>query len=275
MRIKFIALFVLIGTVGFSDFLFANSEMSVKYKESKDYIDIILDETHAYVYLNYSRKNKSHPYSIYSSLMPKDEATHEGIEDFPKILQLLLKVSDFISESTTGVSLAEVNDATKNELNFTFRDLMDACRFGFSYVISDFFETAVEGTIVTDQPDSQKIKLRKRFYLTRAQANQAVALIDRLSKDSSEGKIIYDRLHHNCVDYVREIYEGIGLDKSQGAFLSQFGLEPNSPIFEDEENCEKSACMILKAYKIHNEGDIDFQKVLSVIWNVSKGVLGV
>lgn len=251
-------------------FLLMISSASLAGASNNDFLDIIIDDTHAYAYLNCRSSNGGRQYSVYSSLMPKDEATHEGVEDFPKILQLLFEAGDFVSESTTGISLTEMNNTVKNgnvHLDFTFRDLMDACRFGFCYMISDYLETAVEGEIVTDQPDVQEVRLRKRFYLTRNQAKRAMALINQLSRESSEGKIVYDRLNHNCVDYVKEIYEGIGLDKTQGEFLSQFGLDPDSPIFDDEENLDNSACMILKAYKIHNDGDIGFQKVLSVIWN--------
>lgn len=245
-----------------------------------NFLDIIIDDTHAYTYLSSKSSKNGDSYSIYSSLMPKDEEVHEGVEDFPKILQLLFEAGDFVAESATGISLYakdKLGNTRDSQSGFTFRDLVDACRFGFCYMIADYVKTAVEGKIVTDPPDPQDIKLRKRFYLTPQQARTAIALFNRLSRESLEGKIVYDKLNHNCVDYVKEIYEGIGLDESQGEFLSQFGLDTSFAMLDEGEDFdpENPAYMILKAYKIHNEGAIGFQKVLSIIWNATKSCLGV
>lgn len=272
MKIRLVLLSLLIQTVAFGDI----SDTLTNYPNSNNYLDIIVDDTHAYTYLKCSNDRGGLPYSIYSSLMPKKEEDREGVEDFPKILQLLFEAGDFLTESTTGISLypKECSASPDNHQAFTFRDLMDACRFGFCYMISDYLKTSVEGKIITDQPDPEAIKLRKRFYLTANQARQAIALINNNFKKSSEGKIIYDSLNHNCVDYVKEIYEGIGLTSSYGEFLSQFGLGPNASFFDDEESLDDSACMMLKAYKIHNEGAIDLRKVLTVIKNAARSFLG-
>ncbi len=246
MILRIIILFLLINLTNFSS------------AANNDFLDIIIDDTHAYTYLSSKNSKNGYSYSIYSSLMPKDEETHEGVEDFPKILQLLFEVGDLVAGSVT------------------FRDLVDACRFGFCYMISDYVKTAVEGKIVTDPPDTQDVKLRKRFYLTPEQVRKAIVLFNRFSRESLEGKVVYDKLNHNCVDYVKEIYEGIGLDESQGEFLSQFGLD-TGVLWDEEEvfDSENPAYMILKAYKIHNEGSIGFQKVLGIIWNATKSCLGV
>lgn len=246
MKLLYIALFLLlINTSGFA----VTADNS---RNHRDFLDIVIDDSHAYTYLNCKNCNGGQAYIGYSSLMPKD-ASLEGIEDFPKVLQLVVKAGDLVSENTIG---------------FTFKDVVDAIRFGFFYMISDYIDITVEGEISTKQPVPNEIRLRKRFYLTPQEARRAVALVKRSSRASLEGKIFYDQLSHNCVDYAKEIYEGIGLHETQGDFLSQLGLDPELSLFEDEE--ENTACTILKAYKAHNEGAIGFRKVLSVVWDVMK-----
>ncbi|PWU05950.1 MAG: hypothetical protein C5B43_02520 [Verrucomicrobia bacterium] len=219
---------------------------------NQDFLDIIIDTTHAYAYLNYT-DTADRRYSIYSSLMPKSEAGKknlEGIDRFPIILECLL------SDDKGSFSLNEISE------RLSLRELISAYLFGIYYLLSKFMNTMDIGEIVTDRPLRDQIKIQRRFYLTKEQLKKAKSIINNSFVESSKGNILYDAIKYNCVDYVKDVYDAIGLDKTYGEFLSQF--ENNYTFFEIKKR--HVPYTILKIYEAHNEGMIGPLKVAKGIW---------
>lgn len=220
---------------------------------NNDFLDIIIDDRHAYAYLSYSN-NEGKTKSIYSSLMPEGGSGRknlEGIDRFPTILECLLreeKPQDFLMQN-----LAET---------LTIKEFISAFFFGIYYLLSSFFETSDLGRVVGDRPVRNKIKIQRRFYLTPGQLVKAKNSIHKSYIESVNGKILYDILHYNCVDYVKDIYNSIGLNETQGEFLSQFDNIPN----HQENRKNPLPFTILKIYAVHNEGSIGPMKVAKGIW---------
>lgn len=220
---------------------------------NRDFLDIIIDNTHAYTYLNYtdySGKNRS----IYSSLMPKSNATRknlEGIDRFPVILDCLLK-----DDNLCDFSVDEIPES------LSFKELVSAFLFSIYYLFSNYIETADEGKIVGDPPIRKEIKIQRRFYLTPDQSRKAKSIINQNFLESSKGNIQYDALKYNCVDYVKDIYTAIGLDETQGEFFSQFA----NPSYRVNGHQEISFS-ILKIYEAHYNGNIGPLTVAKAIWN--------
>lgn len=225
---------------------------SVYTSEDRDYLDIIIDNTHAYTYLSYtdySGKKRS----IYSSLMPKSNATRknlEGIDRFPIILDCLLK-DDHLQE----FSIDEIPES------LSFKELVSAFLFAIYYLFSNYIETGDEGKIVGDQPIRREIKIQRRFYLTPEQTIKAKAIINQNFIESYKGNIQYDALKYNCVDYVRDVYTAIGLNETQGEFFSQFDAH------KLDNNDSDVSFSLLKIYEAHSNGDIGPLKVAKAIWN--------
>lgn len=218
--------------------------------ENQDFLDIILDNTHAYSYLNYTDK-WSMRRSIYTSLMPKSNATRknlEGIERFPVILDCLLNYEKM------EFSMDEIPET------LSLKELVSAFLFAIYYLFSNFIETADEGKIVHDQPIRREIKILKRFYLTPEQSRKAKEVIDKKIIESYRGNVVYDALKYNCVDYVKDIYMAIGLDKTEGEFISQF-----ENLSKMNKECG-SAFNLLKIYETHSNGDIGPLKIARAIW---------
>lgn len=254
------------------------SEVSNGVSDS-NFLDIIIVDRHAYVYLFCKNGNNDPPYSVYSSLMPKDEADRVGIEDFPKLLQLLVKVGDLVTKDTDGSNLysriKESNALIEKGERFTIEEVLKAFKFGIYYLIADYSEVVVEGKISCEQPGSDEIRLRKRFYLSPKEAKRAISLMDKIFRESLEGKLIYNRLKYNCLDYVKEIYEGIGLHKSRGEFFGQLGLNLDLAYSKLNKKEDNAAFMMLKAYKIHKDGIIGFQQVSLGILAVIRSFVGI
>lgn len=259
-----------------------NPSEASDYTSNSNFLDIIIEKDkdyHASIYLSCKNGNSNHTCSIYSSLMPKGEkADKQGVEGSPKIHRLLLKLADFSMKNSDGSLLYSMTKASNTLLangeRFTFKEVLKTFKFGIFYLIADKLVLDVEGEIISKQPVSDKIRLQKRFYLTPKEAQRAIALINKVSTESLEGKTIYNYLKHNCVDYVKEIYEGIGLNKSQGEFLSQLGLNRDLD-YDKLDKKEKPALMMLKAYKIHNDGIIGFKQVILGLWTAIRSFLDI
>lgn len=221
--------------------------------EDNDFLDIIIDNNHAYAYLSYMDHGEGTRQSIYSSLKPKEDAGRknlEGIDRFPVILERLLREEK--SQDIARQAMAET---------LTLKEFTSAFFFSIYYLFSNFFETADQGKVVRDVPIRDQIKIQRRFYLDAQQLKKAKAVIHKSFIDSSNGNILYDVLHYNCVDYVKEIYDFIGLDKTRGEFLSQFDA---TLVHSNMKN--HFPFTILKIYEFHNEGAIGPMKVVKGIW---------
>lgn len=251
-----------------------------------NFLDIIIDKTHAYVYLSCSNCNEGFPYSVYASLMPKDEskilewfislfpqesiAEHSYENDthivkFPNGTSLELNNLEHIKLNDDGGFVANFSNGTVisyglDEEDLTLDDVIKMTKilvFTAYYEISDYLKTSQDGKIVNDLPDPSNVKVQKRFCLTSEQAKQVFDLINKSFMDSSQGKIIYDTLKYSCIDFAKKIYEAAGLDKTNGEFLSQFDISQNC--YEDDD------CTILNYYRGHKE---TLSNKLSWIWEL-------
>lgn len=232
-----------------------------------DFLEIIIDDTHAYTHLSYNDSNGSR-HSLYSSLMPKSDASEknvEGIERFPIILEALLREETTSEHVNDTIALI---DASTDEAILSLKEFISAFCFAIYYMLSDYLNTSDKGEIISKKPINDKIKMQRRFYLTLEQTKKAKEIINKSFLESSKGKIIYDIMTYNCVDYAKKIYQAIGLDKIRGEFLTQFDCHCNN---SDDEK-EYSNFTILKLYKAHNEGTLNPGKVLKVLCNAVKMV---
>lgn len=259
-----------------------------------NYLDIIIDESHAYVFLSCSDCNEGFPYSVYASLMPTgdapkiiqwledgpeepvaeysyDNSTYAHTWKFPNGTSLELKFGDgdgdlrglktmsnggFVANFSNGNILSYGVDEEKPS---TLKAIGYTIFMGIGYIVSDYIGTAKKGEIINDSPNPSEVKVRKRFYLTSEVAREVFNLINQSFEDSANGKIIYDGTKHNCIDFAKEIYEAAGLDKTKGEFLDQLDLN---------ENCVGEDCTILNTYRVHNEGAITNK--LSELWRIFK-----
>lgn len=230
-----------------------------------DFLDIIIDDTHAYTHLSYI-DSYGFRHSLYSSLMPKSDASEknvEGIERFPIILESLLReenTSEYINDNS------ELIDSSPEKAVLTLKELISAFCFSIYYMFSDYLNTTDIGEIISKKPIHDQIKMQRRFYLTPEQARKAKAVINKSFLESSKGKIVYDIMTYNCVDYAEEIYKAIGLDKIRGDFLNQFDFYCNN----SDDGKGDSPFSILKLYKAHTEGDLGPARVLKVLCNAVK-----
>jgi hypothetical protein len=299
MKNKFIYILFLLITTQFSNGIGYSENIGNNTLSETSFLDVIIDESHAYVYLSCCDCNDGYPYSIYASLMPKDQEGEDELSRFPKIIQWLLReqsgdpIAEHLNEN--GVSIVKFPNGTSMQLNdlkkiviqenggftaiftngtvithginddqaLSFKEIVTAVMMGVYYMVSDYIGTAQEGEIINTLPDSSEIKIQKRFYLNAEQAKQALDLINKSFQDSSNGKVVYDGLNHNCIDYTKEIYDGIGLNKINGEFLSHFDTDPNCSIFSDNQKCT-----ILNTYKKHNERSLGLWTMISGIWEI-------
>lgn len=254
MKIKTITNFLFILLISPINLIFAYGAYWDIGLENRDYLDIIIDKTHAYTYLHYT-DTSGRTHSTYSSLMPKADATRknlEGIDRFPVILDCILLGPD------QDFSIDEIPET------LSFKELLSAFLFSIYYLCSNFIETADPGKVVGDKPKAKEIQIRRRFYLMPEQTRKARAVINQNFVESAKGNILYDALKYNCVDYVKDIYTNIGLEETYGEFLDQF--ESCNCTLKGNKK-ENSSFSILKIYDAHNSGDIGPLTVAKAIWN--------
>lgn len=269
-KLKPIVLFLIVSSLCFICRIDCEgTDAGTQASNEGNFLDIIIDNTHAYTYFNYIDSN-GFRYSLYSSLMPKNNGNvknEEGIERFPTVLEYLLREEDIPEIASEVYEKSTGDDVNNNKEGLTAKELLSAFMFALYYMVSNHIKITNIGEIIKDRPDFADIKIRKRFYLTLEQAKKVKALINKTLKESLENKVVYDVLNHNCIDYVKEIYEGAGLDETQGEFLSQFDSYLGCNIFDDEQQSPEFT--ILKSYKAHTDGSLSPWRVLKAIWNAT------